>query len=111
MARLPRGRGGKKAADRGPLHPGNRYAKVLFYNLYYQPTKHFLKSTLREFMIIFTCPYRWSNTVFSFRYLRAAFEDETLSPGEVPELIAESKCDYQGQSSIFLSLEILFISQ
>ena len=27
----------------------------------------------------------------SFRYLRAAFEDDTLNPGEVPELIAESK--------------------
>ena len=40
--------------------------------------------------------------------MRAAFEDETLSPGEVPELIAESKCSYDNKDFTRFKDELKF---
>ena len=39
-------------------------------------------------------PFVRKDKVSQFRYLRAKFEDNTLRPGEIPDLIAESGCTY-----------------
>lgn len=46
--------------------------------------------------------------VRQFRYLRAQFEDDTLRPGEVPELLAESGCAYNDKDFVRFKDELKF---
>ena len=51
---------------------------------------------------------RQSYRVREFRYLRAQFEDDTLRPGEVPELLAESGCAYNEKDFVRFKDELKF---
>ena len=42
-------------------------------------------------------PFVRQDNVRQFRYLRAQFEDETLAPGEIPDLVAEAECRYDNK--------------
>ena len=42
-------------------------------------------------------PFIRDSTSTKFRYLRAAFDDSSLDPGEVPELVAEANCCYDSK--------------
>ena len=42
-------------------------------------------------------PFVRHDHVRQFRYLRAQFEDETLEPGEIPDLVAEAECRYDNK--------------
>ena len=42
-------------------------------------------------------PFVRQDHVRQFRYLRAQFEDETLEPGEIPDLVAEAECRYDNK--------------
>ena len=45
-------------------------------------------------------PFVRQDHVRQFRYLRAQFEDETLEPGEIPDLVAEAECRYDNKGLV-----------
>ena len=58
-------------------------------------------------------PFVRHDNVRQFRYLRAQFEDETLEPGEIPDLVAEAcsplggRRELQGQRKLVATADLL----
>jgi len=53
-------------------------------------------------------PFVRHDNVRQFRYLRAQFEDETLEPGEIPDLVAEAECRYDNKDFLRFKDELKF---
>ena len=68
------------------------------------PSDDRLQSSNDDLMSGLEDPFVRRDKVNRFRYLRAKFEDDTLRPGEIPELIAESGCTYDDKDFLRFKL-------